>query len=256
MYDVLIWLSGGKNEENDEFYKKILLKKEKVDLQEKKEIIDKIFDSNFCEHLLNFLIKKEMTTSDFEKRGEDFFRKIKEWKETYFLEEKKIMLNGIEGWYFCLTITEFRLDFSSAAEEEMEDNIWMMFLVNRFHNLDPHDYNHYRRNYDEAFFQKYYPEFQKLFLGKEDKISDFEKNICDEFQFEFSQGCVIQLTKELWIQELENYEKVSLERFSYYCNSKNHGINYEVVAELKEEYPRYHAMLSMLKNDLEVLQVF
>lgn len=41
-----------------------------------KKVIDNIFNDNFCAHLLNFLIRANMTTSDFDMRGQAFFWKI------------------------------------------------------------------------------------------------------------------------------------------------------------------------------------
>lgn len=222
-----------------------------LDLQKK---LGQIWNDDFCEHLVRFLIKEGIPNR--EKQGEEFFRRIEEWKDTFCLEEKRIKLIGVKGWYFFIDAMEFLFDFYSLSEEEIEEAVWKMFLVNEFSNLDEQERDFYRREYNEEFFQNYYPEFQKIFLGREAVLSDFEKNICDEFQFAFSKGCVVQLTKELWTEELERYGRESSERFSFYCDNSQREKNMELIEELKGEYPRYQELVSILKHDLEIGQVF
>lgn len=225
-------------------------------LWEKEEVLRQIFNDHFCKYLLDFLIKEGMTTSDFEERGKKFFKKIREWKDTYFLEEKKIELFGVQGWDLYITAMEFCFDFYSATKEDIGNYALIMFLVCQCGDLELTNNCYYKRKYDEAFFQRHYPEFLELFVGKEEILSDFEKNLCDEFQYEFSQKCVVQMTKEMLIQELESYEEESLNRFSYYCKKERKSVNEGYIVKLEKEYPRYHDFISKWKEDSGILQVF
>ncbi len=221
-----------------------------------KKGIDNIFNDNFCTNLLNFLIQADMTTCDFDTRGQEFLKKIETWSDDYLLKREEIQLYGIEGWYFNITVMEFFFSFYSASQKEIEEYLFKIFLMCEFGALSDWKYDYYMKKYNEEFFQKYYPEFQKLFTGKEQMISDFEKNICDEFQFGFSKGCAVQLTKDAFICELEDYEKKSAERFSWYCSPKNVSVNNKVIEDLKDEYPRYHNVIAGLKADSDILEVF
>lgn len=221
-----------------------------------KKGIDSIFNDNFCTHLLNFLIQANMTTSDFDTRGRAFFQIIEKWCNDYLLKKEVIQLDGIKGWYFDITATEFSFDFYSASQEQIEEYLFKIFLMCEFGAFSDCEYDYYMKKYDDEFFQKYYPEFQELFTGKEQMISDFEKNICDDFQFEFSKGCVVQLTKDVFTRELEDYERESGEKFFGYCSPENHSANDKVIDTLKDEYPRYHNVVAGLKADSGILQVF
>ena len=220
----------------------------KYTLQKIKEVLDKTFNDNFCTHLLDFLIEEHIS-------GKTFFEKIDAWNNTYVLKKENIELFGIEGWNFDVTLMEFLFDFYKATQQEIKNYILIMFLIHQFSDLSEYEYNRTFRTYDEEFFQEFNPAFNELFSGKELLISDFEKNMCDDFQYEFSNDCITQLTKDSFIQELENYEKDSSSRFSYYCNSPNTSGNYEIIARLKKEYPKYQNMITQLKNDEEILQV-
>lgn len=221
-----------------------------------KKGIDSIFNDNFCTHLLDFLIQTDITASDFDTRGQAFFGKLTEWSNDYLLKREVLQLYGINGWYFDITAMEFLVSFYSTSQEELKEYLFKLFLICEFGALDDYDYHYYMRKYNEEFFEKYYPEFQKLFTGKEQMISDFEKNICDDFQFEFSNGCAVQLTKDIFIDELESYERNSKDRFLWYCSPENNSANERVVEKLKDEYPKYHNVVVKLKADLDILQVF
>ena len=221
-----------------------------------KKVIDNIFNDNFCAHLLNFLIRANMTTSDFDMRGQALFGKLTEWRNDYLLKREVLQLYGINGWYFDITAMEFLVSFYSASQEELEEYLFKLFLICEFGALDDYNYHRYMRKYNEEFFGKYYPEFHKLFTGKEQIISDFEKNICDDFQFEFSNGCAVQLTKDIFIDELESYERNSKDRFLWYCSPENNSVNERVIENLKDQYPKYHNVVARLKDDLDILEIF
>ncbi len=221
-----------------------------------KKAIDNIFNDNFCAHLLNFLIRANMTTSDFDTRGQAFFQVIKKWKSDYLQKREAIQLLGIKGWYFDITIMEFSFHFYSASQEELEEYLFKIFLICEFGDLSDDEYNWYMNKFNKEFFQKHYPEFQKLFTGKEQVISDFEKNICDNFQFEFSDKCTVQLTKNTFIHKIEDYEKESEEKFSWYCSPENNSVNERVIENLKDQYPKYHNVVARLKDDLDILEIF
>lgn len=218
--------------------------------------LNNLFNDNFCQHLLRFMIKEHMTSSDFEKRGQAFFKKIKEWECRYLSERKTIDLYGIKGWHFKLTETKFLIDFNFKAPEQIQNCALIMFLTCIFGKLDDYDYSHCMRIYNDAFFQKYYPDFDALFHEINHQITDFEKNICDDLQYEFTQNCVTQLSTETFIQELEQYGQTSYSRFEYYRHSPEQSIDHEFVAKLEIEYPRYTDFISTLKNDCEILQAY
>lgn len=206
-------------------------------------------------HLLDFLIEEHIACSDTNKSGKTFFEKIDTWNKTYVLKKENIELLGIVGWNFDVTFMEFLFDFYKATQQKIKNYILIMFLTHHFSDLLQYEYNRTFRTYDEEFFQKFHPAFNELFSGKELLISDFEKNLCDDFQFEFSNDCITQLTKDSFIQELENYEKDSYSKFSYYCTSPNTSGNYEIIANLEKQYPKYQNMITQLKNDQEISQV-
>lgn len=225
-----------------------------IDLWEKETVLRQIFNNNFCTHLLDFLIKEEMTTSNFQERGKKFFPKIKEWRKDYLLKEEKMELYGVMASEFHLVVMELCLDFYAADKEEVGKYALMMFLLGQFEDLKRAESACCNIKYDEDFFRRYYPEFLEFFVGREGVISDFEKVLCDEFQYEFSQESVVQMTKESLIQELKEYEESSLCRFSYYC--EEYSENKECIEKLKKEYPRYHDFVSKLEEDAGILQVF
>lgn len=218
--------------------------------------LDAVFNDTFCTHLLHFLIENNLTTADFKNRGTAFFKQINDWTNNLVLKKEHVQLFGIMGWHFHITVMEFLFDFYSEPQA-IDQNALIMFLTYQFGNLDNYEYARFMNPYNEAFYQKYYPEFQELFLGKENSISDFEKNICANFQFEFSQGCVTQLTKNSFIQDLENFETISSRKFLLYCDpSEQTSVNHTLIDILREEYPKYQSILSVLRDDADILQVF
>ena len=179
------------------------------------------FINNLWEGMLSFLMNSECFAdlNTFEK-GNKIISKICEWKETYLMQSEKITLYGVDGWYLNI----FTGDYSCPNDRENFVNyLYKIMLINWTMDFDQDEWERYK----------------KIPLEEELK-----------YEFIYPVERCINLSKEEFIEELEERYEKSYYRFQY-CKSNNP----KVISRLELEYPKCVSYIDFLKSNLNDIRI-